>query len=288
MIRYVFLFTLLVVGCQRSPYSGYKALDGDVHLHYVMLGDGTILPSDSDSVRIRLRMGWQGRGIGELFSTEDMYAVKDLRTGPFIPIFDRIHAGDSMSVIAPAGAWPWSAIVGGKDVAIPDSGKVQVEVGLIAIRTPAMIRAAVERYRRNDPLGFERRLIASYRASASEPFTQWGTSEVYYHITGTARDTARVKAGEYVTVSYRGQRLEDGLVFDDTERNGEALGFRFGDKDQVIPGIEVAIHLLRPGQTGTFIFPSDQAFGEKGVPKVIEPYTPVIYTIRLEQVDRTS
>jgi peptidyl-prolyl cis-trans isomerase A (cyclophilin A) len=94
--------------------------------------------------------------------------------------------------------------------------------------------------------------------------------------------------GDHVTISYQGRRMEDGLLFDDTRKNGEAFSFRFGDKDQVMPGLEVAVHLLREGQEGTFLFPSDLAFGAKGIPGVLEPHMPVDYTVRLDKVERAS
>ena len=44
-----------------------------------------------------------------------------------------------------------------------------------------------------------------------------------------------------VTIPYTvASNMEDGVVFDDTERNGVPLTFRFGDKDQVMQGLEVA------------------------------------------------
>lgn len=277
---------LILASCQRSPYDGYKRLADDIHLHYLALGDGYTIATDSDSVRVRLRMGWRGGGVGELFSTEGLFAVKDIRSGALSPVLRRMHEGDSMSVIAPAKAWPWSVIAGGLEVEIPDTGMIQVEVAMIALRTPAMFRAEQERFRRNDPLGYEQRLINAYRSQRDSSFQRWGTSDLYFRITGTAVDTARVVQGDHVTISYNGQRMEDGFMFDDTDRNGEPLSFRFGDKDQVIQGLEVAVSLLREGQSGSFLFPSAFAFGAKGVPNVIDPFTPVVYEVRLEKVER--
>jgi FKBP-type peptidyl-prolyl cis-trans isomerase len=52
--------------------------------------------------------------------------------------------------------------------------------------------------------------------------------------------------------------------------------------------LEVAVHLLREGQLGTFLFPSEMAFGAKGIPGVLDPYMPVMYSVRLEKVERAS
>lgn len=276
----------VLVGCDRSPYAGYKKVGDDVHLHLHTLGEGETVPTDSDSVRVGLRMGWVGQGIGELFSTDQVYAVKDLRNGAFVPILSRIHEGDSLSVIAPAKIWPWRVIIAAVEEIAPDTGMIQAEIDVLELRTPAMARAENERMRRNDPIGYESRLIAAYIAQDGLPYLRWGTSELFHHIQGMAKDTNVVVLGDHVTISYKGRRLEDGQVYDDTQRNGEPLSFTYGDKDQVMDGLEVAVHLLREGQEGSFIFPSEYAFGAKGIPGVLDPYMPVEYTVRLEKVQR--
>lgn len=279
-------FALVLASCERSPYAGYKAVGDGVYLHLHTIGDGEALPTDSDSVRVRLRIGDHGDEVGGLFSTEQEYRVKDIRLGALMPVIKRLHVGDSLSVIASANAWPWAVLAAGTDLVAPDTGMVQAEISLLALRTPAMMRAEAERMKRNDPLGYEQRLIDAYLVQNGRAFAKWGTSDVYYLITGVAKDTSVILQGDHVTISYTGKRLEDGHVFDDTERNGAPFSFTYGDKDQVMNGIEVALTLLREGQEGTFIFPSAYAFGGKGIPGVLEPYMPVVYTVRLESVER--
>jgi hypothetical protein len=290
MIRPAFLLlcALALIACSRSPYEGFKRVGDDVHLRYHVLGDGETLPMDSDHVRIRIRAGRPGGGAGELFSTEAVYEVNVLRNGAFLPVLARIHEGDSMSLIAPVEAWPWSALMNGAGAVIPDTGMVQMEISLIAIRTPAMARMENERLRRNDPLGFENELLQAYLVANGAGYERWGTSGMYYRISGEALDTAEVRLGDHVTIAYKGRRVEDGVLFDDTDRNGVEFSFRFGDKDQVMQGLEVAVHLLREGQQGSFLFPSEMAFGSKGIPAVLDPYMPVEYTVRLVKVERAG
>lgn len=280
------LLLLLATGCQRSPYAGYKVVGDDVHLKLLVIGDGEQVPSDSDSVVVRMRLGFVGEDVGSAFSTERAYLVKDLRSGALVPVLRRLHEGDSLSVIAPASALPWKALSRGVAIDIPDTGMIQGEISLRSLRTPAMIRAEAEAHKQHDPLGYELRLIAAYKGRSPIPFIQWGTSDLHYHITGTAADTNAVVVGDQITVAYQGRRLEDGKVFDEVTWKGSPLTFTYGDKDQVIQGLEVAIHLLREGQEGTFLLPSLYAFGTKGINGVLEPNMPVIYTVRLESVIR--
>ncbi|MEZ4738137.1 MAG: FKBP-type peptidyl-prolyl cis-trans isomerase [Flavobacteriales bacterium] len=282
------ILSLGLAACSRSPYQGYKRVGDEVHLQLLVLGDGESTPADSDLVLLRIRAGRPGQAMGELFSTEGTYLTSELRSGAFRPILGRIHEGDSMSVIAPATQWPWVVMANERGTAFPDTGMVQVEVSLLALRTPAMLRAEKERFRRNDPLGYEARLMQAYREQAAGSLERWGTSELFFEVRGTASDTNKVVLGDQVTISYTGLRVEDGAVFDDTGRNGEPFSFRFGDKDQVMEGLEIAVHLLREGQQGTFLIPSAFAFGAKGIPGVLDPHMPVLYNVRLEKVERVS
>lgn len=282
------VLVVLISACGRSPYAGYKAMGGDIHLRLLALGDGNDLPTDSDSVLVRLRLGHHGGEAGDLFSTERTYLVKDIRSGALKPVMRRLHVGDSMSVIAPSTSWPWEVITEGAKVDVPDTGMVQGEISLRALRTPAMMRTEAEILKRDDPLGYELRLIAAYLERARSPYARWGTSDIHHHITGTPSDTNAVFVGDQVTISYQGRSIEGGRLFDDTGRNGGPLTFTYGDRDQVINGIEVAVQLLREGQEGSFILPSLYAFGAKGIPGVLDPHMPVVYTVRLEKVLRSK
>ncbi|MEO8591651.1 MAG: FKBP-type peptidyl-prolyl cis-trans isomerase [Flavobacteriales bacterium] len=277
---------MLLSACGGSPYLGYKEVEDDVHVRLLSLGDGERLATDSDSVHVRFRVSHLEEEPGSFLSTERWYATKDLRSGAMLPVLRRLHEGDSMSVIAPAGQLPWQAIANGPVEPVADTAHMRTELSLLAIRTPALMRAEEERRRREDPEGFERRLIGAYLVSAPEGWTRWGTSDMHYIITGAAADTNRVKLHETVIVAWVGKRLEDGQVFDDTRKNGSTFTWRYGDPDQVMKGIETAVSLLREGQEGRFIIPSSLAFGAKGISGTLDPWTPVLYTVRLERVER--
>lgn len=288
MRRWNALAALVVVlcGCGGSPHEGFKLLEDDVHYQLRVIGEGEDLPRDEDSLRLHLRMGRSGEGVGSLLSMERDYATKDLRQGTFIPLLRRLHEGDSVSVIAPAGSWPWTILAPAGYVP-PDTGMVHAEIAVLRILTPAAARAGRERLRREEPLVFEQRLLGAFLDRSDVRFVRWGEGGVHHHITGAPVDTNAIDPGDQVTISYRGRRLEDGIVFDDTRSNGLGLTFNWGDRDQVIPGMDVALSLLREGQEGRFIFTSAYAFGARGIPGVLDPYMPVEYTVRLERVVRS-
>lgn len=283
-----FVAGLLLLGaCGHGKHPGFKQVADDVYLSYHVLGDGGTLVQDDDSVHLVLRMAVEGASPGSLLSTQRWYAGADLRTGAFIPVLARLYAGDSVSVITSAVSLPWEVLAPHGVPPPPGATEVRMELTLLEVRTPAMVRAGQERHRLADPEGFEHGSIMAYMERSGHVWERWGTSMLHYRIAGVPVDTARVRAGDVVHVSWRGSRVEDGAPIDDTRRNGGPFVFRYGDTDQVIKGVETAVMLLREGQEGTFIIPSTLAFGARGVEGLVGPWSPVVYVVRLEGVERS-
>lgn len=276
---------LLCVACARDPHPGFTHMGDAVYLKLHALGDVDAPLADGDSVLLRFRAALPGTAPGSFASSERWYAVADLRQGALARVLPRLMPGDSASVIAPGTAWPWARLLpNGGDEPPPD--ELQVELALMDHRGAALIAIRRVEQRLADPEGYEQRLIA--RALEEGAWTRWGTSALHYRITGAAVDTQRVRPGDLVSVEWEGSRIEDGKVFDATARNGQPFSYRFGDPDQVVEGVAVAISLLCEGQEGEFIVPSALAFGGRGIPGLLEGHTPVRYTLRLLRVERGS
>lgn len=286
MKAWVLAMPLLFAACSGSPHAGFKELSDGVHLRYHSLGEGEELVQDDDSIHLLLRITELGGEAGSLLSTQRWYAAADLRHGAFVPVLERIHEGDSISLIAMAVELPWDAVVPTGWRPPPGASEVQVEFTLLQIRTPDMIQAELERHRLADPEGYQRKLIEAFVERSGHEWEVWGTSLLHHRISGPAMDTARVQLGDLVHVSWLGSRLEDGAPIDDTQRTGAPFTFRFGDQDQVIKGIETAVMLLREGQEGEFILPAEMAFGARGVEGLVDPWSPVRYVVKLESVER--
>lgn len=70
---------------------------------------------------------------------------------------------------------------------------------------------------------------------------------------------AQAKEGDLVKVHYTG-KLEDGTEFD-SSTEGEPLEFTIG-KGEVIPGFEVAVSGMSPGESKAVNVPPEQAYGQ--------------------------
>ncbi|MCX7728036.1 MAG: FKBP-type peptidyl-prolyl cis-trans isomerase [Bacteroidia bacterium] len=82
------------------------------------------------------------------------------------------------------------------------------------------------------------------------------------------------------TVAYSGYFL-DGRMID----HCDSLGIRYNDTLQLIEGLNYVIKKLNVGQSAKIILPSRLAFGMRGsFNKTIPPYTPLLYEIKLLQI----
>lgn len=83
-----------------------------------------------------------------------------------------------------------------------------------------------------------------------------------------------------VEVHYEG-RLIDGTVFDSSYERGEPISFLLA---QVIPGWSEGVQLMSVGSKYEFYIPFELAYGPKGIPGVIPPHAPLIFTVELLKI----
>lgn len=82
---------------------------------------------------------------------------------------------------------------------------------------------------------------------------------------------------DVVKVHYKGSLL-DGTEFDSSYKRGEPAVFPL---NQVIPGWTEALQLMNVGSKARVFLPSDLAYGDRGVPNVIEPGAMLVFEVEL-------
>lgn len=99
-----------------------------------------------------------------------------------------------------------------------------------------------------------------------------------YILQKTEEKSQKVSFGKKITLTYRGTFL-DGKPVDNSD---QIIEFIYGTPDQLIKGLNIAIGLLKKGETTKIIVPSRLAFGELGSSNgFIPPYTPLVYNIKI-------
>ena len=91
-------------------------------------------------------------------------------------------------------------------------------------------------------------------------------------------------AEDTVTVHYKGTTI-DGKVFDDSNARGEAATFGV---TQVIPGWSEVLLLMKEGASYHVVIPPSLAYGEQGVPPMIEPNSVLVFDVDLISIEKAE
>ncbi len=90
------------------------------------------------------------------------------------------------------------------------------------------------------------------------------------------------KTTDTVTVHYKGTTI-DGKVFDDSSKRDEPAVFGV---TQVIPGWSEVLQLMKEGAKYKVVIPSSLAYGERGVPPMIEPNSVLVFDVELISIEK--
>jgi FKBP-type peptidyl-prolyl cis-trans isomerase FkpA len=107
------------------------------------------------------------------------------------------------------------------------------------------------------------------------------TATGLYYIEKKRGTGAKAATGKTVSVHYTG-RLLDGTTFDSSV-GSKPIEFALGS-NQVIPGWEEGIALMKVGGKAKLLIPSSLAYGSRGAGTVIMPYTPLVFDVELLDV----
>jgi FKBP-type peptidyl-prolyl cis-trans isomerase FklB len=102
----------------------------------------------------------------------------------------------------------------------------------------------------------------------------------YRIIKSGARSGASPKSGDKVLLNYEG-RLPSGTVFDSSYQRGRPSSFLVRE---VIPGWQVVLKLMRPGDVWEVVIPSEMAYGSD-VSGPIPPDSVLIFKIALIEIE---
>lgn len=112
-------------------------------------------------------------------------------------------------------------------------------------------------------------------------FSAYSEIDGAYYRSLSAGDTARVVRGKEIVIHYRGATLE-GKVFDDSRRMVAPLRFVYGNEDQVLKGLEIALSQMHLHEKAEIILPSWLAFGSSGsADGRVPPYQTVVYQVEI-------
>lgn len=103
----------------------------------------------------------------------------------------------------------------------------------------------------------------------------------YYYKTKNDTASYRPKTGDQILFSYNLMSLKNDTIY-----TAEEIGpvSHVIDKQQLFPGLQNAVKLLKINEKVTFLFPSPLAYGYQGDNKAIGPKTPLKSSVELHTI----
>jgi FKBP-type peptidyl-prolyl cis-trans isomerase FkpA len=296
MKKYSFLIamiiaTFILTSCSEHP--GYKKTDDGLFYKFYVQNEDAATPEIGDVMTVVMSYGLEEPD-SIVFTSDSLSEPSLLQLmeptykGDISEGLALMAVGDSASFIVNADSFYINNVGLEKDQ-IPEFVKpgsnLKFEIKLVSIQTKAEYEA--ERKLKIEKI---QAMMEERKAKEPEDIKQFvkdssitalpSATGLYYIETKRGTGAMPVK-GDTVSVHYSGRFL-DGSTFDSSV-GGEPIDFVIGI-NQVIPGWEEGILLMRAGGKAKFIIPSDLAYGANGAGTLILPYTPLVFDVELIKV----
>jgi FKBP-type peptidyl-prolyl cis-trans isomerase FkpA len=285
VLAFGLLALLVVSGCSNASkeFPGYSVTRSGIHYRLIALGDGFTKASPADYVTVSIAY----RTINDsLF----FHGVRRFQltvpqfTGSVDECFAMLAQGDSAAFYINADDFFAKTLETNLPRFIVPESYIRVDIRLLDLQSERQYQQEKEAFLHwiEDFGNYERVLLKQYLEEEELDFAPT-TSGIYY-IPMETGSGVRVQVGDTVIVHYEG-RFFNSKVFDSTRKRNEPFHFVYGQKWQVVEGLEEAIGMMYPGERSLFIIPSHLAFGQGGsTTGIVPPFTSVVFDVEIIEV----
>ena len=107
----------------------------------------------------------------------------------------------------------------------------------------------------------------------------------YYYNTKVEKDTITPTFGDIVNFDYDVKDFNGNAIYSDIEIHPRNYAM---DQEEIFTGLREGLKLMKPGETVTFLFPSQKAYGYYGDKDKIGTNTPVICEVTVNSIIQTQ
>ncbi|HPD95881.1 MAG TPA: FKBP-type peptidyl-prolyl cis-trans isomerase [Tenuifilaceae bacterium] len=278
---------LTLTGCSNRSklYPGFSVNKSGIHYKLVSLGDGVApaQPTNYITVNISYRTNTDSlffQGVRQFQLGKPNYE------GSVDECFFMLAQGDSGTFYLKAKPFFEKTLESNLPNFIKPNDFIRIDIKMLEIKTQDEFQKDMEAFLSwiDDFSDYEKVIIKQYLEG--EKIAVKPTESGLYIIPQIKTNRTPVEVGDTVTIHYEGRFL-NGKIFDSTRKRNEAFQFVYGQKWQVIPGLEEAIGQMREGEKAMLIVPSYLAFGKQGNSSGIIPaFTAVIFELEIVEVKK--
>lgn len=280
---------LLFTACSNKSklFPGFNETDTGIHFQLVSLGDGATKAAPTDYITINISYRTQSDSL--FFNGTRQFQVTEPHyKGSIDECFLMLMKGDSATFYIKAKPFFEKTLEAKLPRFIDSTSFIRIDILMIDIQSENQFNLEMEAFMSwIDDFGeYEKVIIKQYMEGeklAVEP-----TKSGLYIIPQVTTPNPLIEVGDTITVHFEGHFF-NGKIFDSTRKRNEPFIFVYGEKWQVIPGIEEALGLMREGEKSILIIPSELAFGKEGNSSGLIPaFTSVIFEVEVVEVKKAN
>ncbi len=277
---------LLLASCSNnsSEFPGFSVTRSNIHYKLVSLGEGQKKAKPTDYITISVAYRTPNDSVF-FHGVRTFQLTPPQFPGAIDECFAMLEMGDSATFYISANDFFTKTL----ETTIPnffaENDYLRVDILMINILTVKDFEKEKEAFLHwiEDFGEYEKVILKQYIQDQHLDFEP--TASGLYYIPLKAGTGNPIRVGDTVTVHYEG-RFFNGRFFDSTRKRNEPFQFVYGQKWQVVPGLEEAIGMMYPGERSLFIVPSHLAFGQGGSSTGIVPaFTSVIFEVEIVEVN---
>ncbi len=277
--------------CNKSEFDGYTKAENGLHYKFFSHDENGVKPTigdgigfkyvfklkSNDSLLVSSTMVTQdGSGIAKFVMPKSSF-VGSIEDGLMM-----MSVNDSASFIISADSFYLKT---NRQTSLPPFIKphdnIQVDIKLVEVKTKAELAENQKQQQAEMAKMAEAETPQIAKYVSDNKIAVVPTASGLYYIETKKGKGALVKAGDEVTVQYKGMLL-DGKEFDSSYGRPEPFKFMVGQQ-QVIPGWDEALQLMAKGGTAKIVMPSSLGYGPNGAGP-IPPFSPLVFEIELVDI----
>lgn len=285
-LRLIYLsFILFVTSCgnESKLFPGFTVTKSGIHYKLITLGDTRQKPEPMNYISVSV--AYRTLSDSMFFhGTRKFQLAETQLQGSIDECFMLMELGDSATFYISASTFFTQTLETTLPHFIAPGSFMRVDIKLLEIQTEKQYLQEKEAFLKwiEDFGEYEKVLLKQYLEGQPLAFEPTGSGLYYIPVQhGTGNLIAK---GDTITVHYEG-RFFNGKFFDSTRKRNEPFVFVYGQRWQVIPGLEEAIGMMRKSEKSLFIIPSSLAFGQGGSTTGLVPaFTSVIFEVEIVDV----
>lgn len=278
---------LALLGCSNRSklFDGFSVTKTGIHYMLISLGDGAApaIPTDYVTINITYKTVKDSvffQGFRQFQLSEPKYE------GSIDECFLMLSQGDSAAFYIKAQPFFAQTLETELPKFFNPDDYMRVDVRMLDVKSAENFKREMEAFTSwiDDFGDYEKVIIKQYLEG--QKLSIQPTESGLYVVPQIQTARTPVEVGDTVTIHYEG-RFFNGKIFDSTHKRNEPFQFVYGQKWQVIPGIEEAVGKMHEGEKSMLIVPSHLAFGEQGNSSGIIPaFTSVVFELEVVEVKK--